>query len=282
MADTSRMPIARALSLLEAFGPAPVMQVRELAAATGLPKSSVVRLLAQLAEAGYVEQLSRAAGWRATSRVLKLASGFHESDLIVEAAMEPMRAFTRRHRWAVFLGIPQGGDMIVRFGTSAESPVALDPVVYNMPTPFLLSALGLAYIAFCPAAEREELIAHLAQSRRSSDRLARDRADLDPMLASVRRRGYSITDEATRRITWKVSRRALEGRKRVTGLGVPIHAGERVLGSLSLRYFRSSLSDAEAARLYLEPLKELATKVAAAATSEGGTHSIPGFSETHT
>ena len=82
------------------------------------------------------------------------------------------------------------------------------------------------------------------------------------MLASVRRRGYSITDEATRRITWKVPRRAMEGRKRVTGLGVPILAGERVLGALSLRYFRSSLSDTEAARIYLEPLRNLAREIA--------------------
>lgn len=262
MPTPSRMPIARALALLEAFGDAPAMQVRDLAAAAGLPKSSTVRLLTQLAEAGYVERLSRAAGWRATSRVLKLAAGFHESDLVVEAAMEPMRAFTRAHRWAVFLGIPQGHEMIVRFGTAAESPVALDPVVHNIPTPFLLGALGQAWLAFCPVPERETIVARLAQSRRSSDRLARDRADLDRILAQIRKRGYSITDEATRRISWNVSRRAMEGRKRVTGLGVPILSDNRVLGSLSLRYFRTSLSDGEAARLYLEPMRNLAKQIA--------------------
>lgn len=262
MTATSRMPIARALALLEAFGDAPAMQVRDLAAAAGLPKSSTVRLLAQLAEAGYVERLSRSAGWRATSRVLKLASGFSESGLVVEAAMEPMRAFTRAHRWAVFLGVPQSHEMIVRFGTAAVSPVALDPEVYNAPTPILLGALGQAWLAFCPEPEREEIIARLAQSRRSSDRLARDRADLDRMLAEIRKRGYSITGEATRRITWNVSRRAMEGRKRVTGLGVPILSDNRALGALSLRYFRTSLSDSEAARLYLEPMRNLAKQIA--------------------
>lgn len=262
MAGTSRMPIARALALLEAFGGAPAMQVRDLAAAAGLPKSSTVRLLAQLAEAGYVERLSRAAGWRATSRVLKLASGFGEGHLIVEAAMEPMRAFTRAHRWAVFLGLPQGEEMIVRFGTAADSPVALDPEVYNAPTPILLGALGQAWLAFCPEPEREEVIARLAQSRRASDRLARDRPDLDRILAAVRKRGYSITDEAARRIAWNVSRRVMEGRKRVTGLGVPILSDGRALGALSLRYFRTSLSDGEAARLYLEPMRNLARQIA--------------------
>lgn len=266
MAETpkpAREPVARALSVLEALNRAPLLHVGEIAEATGLPKSSVVRLLTQLADAGYAERMSRIAGWRATSRVLRLASGVRESDLVAEAAREPMYAFTRKYRWPVFLGIPQGHEMIVRFGTASESPIALDPVVHNLPTTFLLSALGQAWLAFCPAAEREDIIARLAQSRRASDRLARDRADLDLILARVRKRGYAITDEATRRMTTRVIRSALEARKRATGLGVPILAGPRILGALSLRYFRSSLSDAEAARTYLEPMRELAREIAA-------------------
>ncbi len=258
----ARAPVARALLVLEALNAVPIAQLGDIAAATGLPKSTVVRLLAQLAEAGYAEHLSRKAGWRATSRVLNLANGFRQTGIVVEAAMEPMRAFTRAHRWAVFLGLPQGHDMFVRFGTAADSPVALDPEVYNAPTPILLGALGQAWLAFCPPSERAEIIAHLAQSRRASDRLARDRPDLDRILAQIRKRGYSITDEAARRITWNVSRRAMEGRKRVTGLGVPILSDNRVLGALSLRYFRTSLSDSEAARLYLEPMRNLAKQIA--------------------
>jgi IclR family mhp operon transcriptional activator len=256
-----RAPVARALAVVEALNRAPVMHVGEIAEAAGLPKSSAVRLLAQLAEAGYAERLSRAAGWRATSRVLALSSGFRMSDLVTEAARAPMRRFTARHRWAVFLGVPEGHDMLVRYGTVAESPLAVDAFIPDVQTPFLLSALGQAWLAFAPAAEREAVLARLALSRRASDRLARDRADLDRMLARVRKRGYSITDEATRRITKNVARRALEGRKRATGLAVPILAGERILGALSLRYFRSSLSDEEAARLYLEPLRELAVEI---------------------
>lgn len=268
VASKTRNPVARALAVLAALNRAPILHVGDIAAATGLPKSSVVRLLAQLAEAGYAERLSRMEGWRATSRVRALASGFREGDLVVEAAKEPMRAFTATHRWPVFLGVPEGHEMIVRDGSVAESPFAVDALVHHAPTPFLLSALGQAYLAFCPAAEREAILARLALSRRASDRLARDRADLDAMLARVRKRGYAITDEATRRLA-RVPRRVSEGRKRATGLAVPILAEDRVLGSVSLRYFRSALSDAEAARDFLEPMRELAGEIAAAIKSEG-------------
>lgn len=262
MARTTRLPIARALSVLEALGGAPAMPLRDIATAAKLPKSSVVRLLGQLAEAGYAEQLSRAAGWRATSRVLALSRGFRLSDLITEAAIAPMRAFTARHQWPIFLGIPEGAEMIVRFGTVADSPLAIDALIYNAPTPFLLGALGQAYLAFCPPAERDAIIDRLAHSARNSDRRALDRADLDHALKTIHQRGYAITDEATRRIVKNVPRRAEEGRNRATGLAVPIQQGDRVLGALSLRYFRSVLTDTEAARQFLAPMQGLAKDIA--------------------
>ncbi|MFZ3034965.1 MAG: helix-turn-helix domain-containing protein [Parvibaculum sp.] len=260
----SRLPVARALAVLEALGHAPVMQVREIAAVCDLPKSSVVRLLTQLEEAGYAEQLSRAAGWRATSRVLNLSRGFRQSDIVAEVAREPMRAFTKRYQWPLFIGIPEGTEMLVRFGTVKESPLAIDAPAYDAKTPFLLGAVGQAYLAFCPEAERNAIIDRLAQSRRASNRLARNKADLEPALATVRKRGYAITDEATRRITMNVSPRALEGRKHATGIAVPIIFEDRVLGALSLRYFRSALPDSEAAKQFLNPLQKLAGEIAEA------------------
>jgi IclR family mhp operon transcriptional activator len=265
----TRAPVARALAVLEALNRAPAMTLGDIAAASRLPKSSAVRLLGQLVDAGYVERLSRMAGYRATSRVLRLASSFRPSGLVTEAAMSPMQAFTRAHRWPVFIGVPEGAEMIVRYGTVAESPLAVDALVHNAPTPFLLSALGLAYLAYCPAEERGRLLASLAQSRRHSNALAKEPKLVERALARVRRQGYAITDEATRRIMRDVPRRATEGRKRATGLGVPIlsgaqPSGTRALGSLSLRYFRSSLSDSDAARLYLEPLRALARDIATA------------------
>jgi IclR family mhp operon transcriptional activator len=264
MADPTRLPVARALAVLEALGAAPVLPLRDIATATNLPKSSALRLLGQLAEAGYAEQLSRAAGWRATSRVLALSSGFRLSDLVTEAAIAPMRAFTARYQWPIFLGVPEEAEMIVRYGTVAESPLAVDALIHNAPTPFLLSALGQAYLAFCPVAEREAIIAKLARSPRRSDRRALDRTDLDHVLETIITRGYAITDEATRHIVKNVPRRAAEGRKRATGLAVPIHADNHVLGALSLRYFRSTLTDTEAARQFLAPMHALAKEIAEA------------------
>lgn len=69
---------------------------------------------------------------------------------MVDAASPLMRGFTRVHRWPVFIGTTDGDQMIVRHGTVVESPVAVDPLVYEAPSPFLMSAIGKAYLTFCP------------------------------------------------------------------------------------------------------------------------------------
>ena len=171
-------------------------------------------------------------------------------NLKFDVAPEPAQLATG-HAWREHLGRPV---LLLASTREGEEQMLLDAL-----PPWDGKLLVLVVPRHPP---RFDEVARLAQSRRSSDRLARDRPDLDRMLAEIRKRGYSITGEATRRITWNVSRRAMEGRKRVTGLGVPILADNRVLGALSLRYSRTSLSDSEAARLYLEPMRNLAKEIA--------------------
>lgn len=261
---TDRLPIARALSVLEALGRRTPMRLSDLAEATGLAPPTVARLLNALIAAGYAERLSRAAGYRATSRVLGLSAGFDEGEQLVEAAIPLIRAFTLKHKWPVFLGLREGPQMAIRFGSVTESPMAVDPNVFHAPSPMLLSAVGRAYLAFCPAGERDEILARLRASRRSVDRAAKDEAALARMLADVRARGYASTDEGLRRMTAGMPPAFRDARKRAMGLAVPVMDGARVVASLSLRYFSAVMSAEEAAARHLAPLRALATGIAAA------------------
>jgi len=85
-------PVSRAFALLEALNAQPQTTVKQLHAALGLPKPTLVRLLGALAAAGYVEQVSRREGYRLTGRVTRLARGFRHRDRVVDAAIPRMRA----------------------------------------------------------------------------------------------------------------------------------------------------------------------------------------------
>ncbi len=261
MSEETRAPVARALSVLEAMNAAHSLHLGDIAERAGLPKSSTVRLLDQLIEAGYVEKLSRSAGYRLTSRVQRLSWGFRLSDAVVEAAEPLMRAFTKEHRWPLFIGVVDGDQMIVRYGTVAESPVAIDPLVYEAPSPFLLGALGQAYLAFCPDWERKLIVARLSHSRRSIDQPAKNPEEFEKILRGIRRRGYALTSGGLRQMKRGMPKRASDARQRVTGMAVPVMRGDRVLACLSLRYMHAVISEQEVAKTHLEPLRELAREI---------------------
>jgi IclR family mhp operon transcriptional activator len=206
-------PVSRAFALLEALNKRPTSSVKELNAELALPKPTIVRLLGALAAAGYVEQVSRAEGYRLTGRVTRLARGFRHRDRVVDAAIPRMRAFTAEHGWGLFLATMEQGAMVIRASTVRDSPISTESTSHNAAFSALTSALGRAYLAWCPAPERAAIVATLATLARGEERMARDRAALDALLAEVRRRGYATSARM---------------RGGLIGLAIPIMPGARL------------------------------------------------------
>jgi IclR family mhp operon transcriptional activator len=243
-------PISRALQVLVALNRRPLTSIDELHRDTGLPKPSLVRLLQALIADGYVEQISRTAGYRLSAKVLMLTSGYRQRDLLVDVARPLMEQFTRQHKWPLYLGTLEDMTMWVRYSTAEQSLVAPDYLLgYHQPLSLLVSALGKAYLAFCPAAERRQLLSELIGTTDIQDGLARDAATVQAMLVQAQKKGYATTASI------------LGDRGR--GIAVPVRQGRRVIAALSMRHFRSTLNEAQAAQRYLEPLQELAAAIGA-------------------
>ncbi|MBS0470552.1 MAG: helix-turn-helix domain-containing protein [Proteobacteria bacterium] len=259
----SRLPVDKALRVLAALNARPVMSLSAVAEGAGLAPSTTVRLLKALCAAGYAQHLSRSAGYRVTAKALDLSAGVHAEERIVETAIEPMRSFTREHAWPLFIAVRDGLRMSVRYGTVGDSPYAVDPGVFDQPSPMLLGAVGRAYLAFCPERERREILTALKGSRRRSDAVAKDERAVSAVLRDTRRKGYAVTDPRLRAMTEPVAPKWRDTRRRVTGLAVPIQSGDRVLATLVVRYFPNAFSEAEAARRFLAPMQSLAAGIGA-------------------
>ena len=241
-------PISRALRLLEILNLRHLTSVDMLHQDTGLPKSTLVRLLQALVAAGYVEQVSRVAGYRLTSRVQALSTGFRPQDRLIDAARPRMDAFTARHKWPVYLATPEDLTMSIRYSTAPSSPMAPDASAgYHYRISMLVSALGQAYLAFCPRKEREILVKPLLGKPDFVDGKVRTKTEVDTVLADVKCKGYATTGP-------------IFG-DRGRGLGVPLRDGRRVLGAITLRHFRSTLTEEAAVAKYLAPLQQLAAEI---------------------
>ncbi|MES2258989.1 MAG: helix-turn-helix domain-containing protein [Pseudomonadota bacterium] len=241
-------PITRALLILEMLNRRALTTLADLHADTGLPKSTLVRLLQALMADGYVVHVSRTAGYRLGARVLSLTSGYHPSDQLVDVAQPLMDRFTQLHKWPLYLATPEEICMRVRYSSVQLSPVAPDhQSAYHYRLSMLVSALGKAYLGTCPRAARRLLLAAVTAAPDVQDGQWRDRASAEALLADVGRNGYATT--------------GFIPDDRGRGLAVPLRQGRRVIGAISMRHYRSTVSEAKAVQRYLGPLQELALAI---------------------
>lgn len=236
-------PIRRAFVVLEALNRRRSTTLTLLAAETGLPRPTLVRLLQTLIALGYAARVSREAGYRLTDHVLALAGGVRFIDHLVDAAIPHMSRFTAEHRWPLYLGTLSAGAMAVRHSTAPESPMSFETAGYNYRSPLLVGALGRAWLAFCPQDERRAILQGIG---------VRQGAALAAVLERIRRTGWAFT----------VPPRPT----RLHGMAVPILEKERVLGCISIRFPRSAMTEEEVAVRFGKRLRTLARAIASDVT----------------
>lgn len=245
---------SRTLLLLEEINRHRVTSIDRLHRATGLPKSTVVRLMKSLCAMGYAANDRRQGGYAVVSRVKSLSNGFHGDPLVVEAARPWALAFTRQYHWPVAIAILDGSSVVVRFSTIPDSPVSPFHGTLNMQLSLLGRALGRAYLAFCPVSERSILLDMLARSLASEDKPAADRKRALALLAMIRKQGFAERDQM------------VEPRSSGT-IAVPIIVNGRVLGTVGMTYFTSAIDRVDVVQRYVPVLKSLAGNVAASILS---------------
>ena len=110
--------------------------------------------------------------------------------------------------------------------------------------------MGRAYLAFCdPLAQQAllELLAHDATAEVAAE--AASPATLQ-MLAQVRSQGYALRDPRVR--------------PESSTIAVPIFESDRVVATLGLTWFSSTMTSAQAVERFLQPLKQAAGDIALA------------------
>ncbi|MBD8664724.1 helix-turn-helix domain-containing protein [Rhizobium sp. CFBP 8752] len=235
--------VLRAFDILRELNRSRVTSLKDLHAATGLPKATLVRLLKTLGEAGYVTNDRRQGGYQVTSNVKALSCGYHRDPLVIEAARPWSIEFTRKYQWPIAVATLEERNVIVRFSTIIDSPNSPFHGTINLRLDLLTRALGRAYLAFCPIAEREMLLDLLDIHERV------ERQDALDMLGRVRRAGFSLRDLMS------------EPRSSNT-IAMPVMLDDKVLATVGVTYFNSAFSVEQAVAKFCEPLHELSLRIA--------------------
>ena len=238
--------VVRAVQLLECLNRHPVTSIAQLHVQTGIPKPSLVRLLQTLEGLGYVRRAPKVGAYLLTSKVRLLASGYHSEPRIVEVVAPLLDELTETIKWPAALAVPDNGAAVIRYSTISSSPLALLHSSIDMRLSLFTRALGRAYLAFCEDEEREALIS-LAEVADNPENVAgQNRRSLDATLELIRRQGYAMRDPKVRPVS--------------KTLAIPVFDAHRVVASVGVTWFTSTMSDDEAVRRYLGLLQTLAGK----------------------
>lgn len=242
--------LERGLALLVAMNRRKLASVAELATDIALPRPTVYRLLDTLSHAGFVARESATDRYRPTHGVRALSDGFVDDEWIGGIAAPLMAEFTRSHVWPVSLFTFDAGKMLVRDTTHHLSSLSIDYGMVGRRMGMLRTAGGLAYLAFCPDNERQAILGLLALSDDPEDRPARENQRLHAMLQAIRLKGYALQDRVINPKTASIS--------------VPIRAGRRIHGCVSLIYIASALTLKDVERDLLPPLQAMTGKLSRA------------------
>jgi IclR family mhp operon transcriptional activator len=205
--------------------------VAELLDDTKLHRTTVKRLLETLRQAGFVRYDQASNSYSLTFRVRQLSDGFHDEVWISEIGRPLIRELTNRILWPSDLMTLEEDELVVRESTHPFSPLSFSVGAWGQRVPLLPSAVGRAYIAFCPPDEQSILLKMLRARRDEQGTQARNAREIQRIITSTRARGFAVNA----RIEGK-------GTSRFGGVAVPIRHEGRVIACLNVVFLMRAIS----------------------------------------
>ncbi|MDE3181616.1 MAG: IclR family transcriptional regulator [Acidobacteriota bacterium] len=185
--------VTRVLKILEALHGAPRgLDLKGIAQATAINKSTAYRILAHLESEGYLFRES-AGAYFIGPRLVRLASATNHHTVLREVSRPILHQLWRGTAETVNLAVPDGDEVL--YVDVIESPHSFRLVSHpGMRRPMYCTALGKSIMAYFPAGQREKLLSSFPPQRYTPRTLCRP-AQLRKELTKIRQRGFAVDDQ---------------------------------------------------------------------------------------
>lgn len=233
--------VVRALEILKTLNSLRIGTVSSVHAATGQNKSTIVRMLETLIAEGYVTADSLCGGYRVTGRVRDLVAGYDDISRIIEIARPLAVELTRRYKWPVGLGVLDDDDAIrLQFYTGAISPWAHSDTVLQSRPSLIGSAMGRAFLAFCPEEELQTYIARFRDNPAMNFGEAEEN-ELRQVVTRARTMGYALRDPKIEPL-------------RMTTVSMPIRDEGKIVALISCSFYKTVIAEHQIPEKVAKPL----------------------------
>jgi IclR family mhp operon transcriptional activator len=227
----------RCLDVLVALNARNGATLAEIVAATGLTRGTAYRLLETLVDAGYVSPDRKSRTYTLEPKVRLLSDGYADERWVRDVGPY-LSALGERLKWPVKIVTLRGTHVLVRATTDQDSRLVDDITPAGRRIPITQPAAGHVFLAFMGAEERRAILDEVGVSRIPPGLMA--------SLPAIRRLGY----------------RLIRGNDRYGALAVPIVARGKVFATLTLQFYKRSLTDSQLRRDFAPVLKAAAIDIA--------------------
>jgi IclR family mhp operon transcriptional activator len=256
--------LERGLQVLRTLQGQPIASLHDIHQLTRIPKPTLLRILKTLQEARVVSRRLADGKYRTTANLAHMPRKPARHERVAEAAAPILDRLCQKISWPSDLVVPAGDHMLIAETSQTHTPFLIHAGGIGRSVNWLLSAVGRVYLAYCTDSERKKILGRLQQSEKLEDRLARDPARLEKILAETRERGYGIRDPIFRGGFYGTGPQD-DG---LAAIALPLLDRARVHGSINILWVKTAFSIEDFGGRHLTDLAGAAAEIVSALHAE--------------
>jgi len=218
-----------------------------IAGKLGLSRPTVYRILETLVDSGLVS-MEDGKIFRPTFATRALENGLTNEAWALWVAAPVLIRLQKEVSWTCEIATFEDHAMVLRDSMHLQNPFRIDVRTFDdRLRSMLTSAVGRAYLAFCPSQEAELILTHLERFGDRVDQAARVRPQTRAALQTIREKGYAIEQ----RTDYPCA----------TLIAVPIRYGGRVLACVDIVWVSRAIKLRDGLDQLLPALKRAQAKI---------------------
>ncbi len=253
--------LRRGLDVLRVIRNGAGLSLGDLYRETAAPKASLLRIVRTLEEAGWIQRRLADGAYLPLPQPARPLANSRQRARLIEIAAPDLRELHQRMPWPSDIAVRDGLGMLVLESNRSLSGIVVNRGVIGYRPGMVWSAMGRAYLAFCPEPEREALLKALRSSGDVLDQASRRSEWLQRIIAQTQRQGYALRDPRN------IGPDA-EALKPFSAIAVPVRGEGGVQACLSCIWISDLASEAQIVDRYLVLLQRAAARIGARLAAE--------------
>lgn len=247
--------LSRGLEVLECLEKKNSTSLNELHLTTKLSKATLLRILLTLENKGWVYRSLGDSNYRISVNSPMFGSVTGGENELIELAAPILHELSNLVGWPSDLAIRDDVNMKIIDSTRRQSPLSINKDVVGFCPHMLWSALGRAYLAFCPDDERMGILTALKDSKESFDQVSGDDNWVIHQLNDTRTRGYAVRETGY----WG---HIVDYPSNVDAIALPVISGAKVRCCISVAWVAGAITEQQIETTLFPALQSAAEEIA--------------------